>query len=378
MSANAHGAHRERPRTKAVTLKMVAERADCSVSLVSAALNNARGTSVVSEKTRAHIRAIAADMGYRPNYWSRSLKTRRSRALGVYVQPKPWSGAAGAYEMAMLRGVEAAAADHAYDIVLLNMSSRHLPAICRERLAESRIDGVLLMHADHAAAWIDELAALDPRVVAVDCCAGNEALSRIAFDDYAAVVLAVEHLAAHGHRRIGFIGRCTERGTFDSPDRETPFRDAVRRLGLDDDPGLVVDRHTVPESIDHNGGYCQREGLVGVRALLTRPRPPTAVLVYNHLAGVYALRGAQRMGLRVPEELSVMCIDHSEVVEYFDPLLTRVDHPLTRMGRAGAEMLIELVERRDAGAQCRVFPPAILPGESVAAPSDPAVWRLRP
>ena len=107
-----------------ITLKMISEKAGCSISSVSTVLNNSRGNSVVGDKTRRHILAIANELGYRPNFASRSLKTRRSRTVGVYVQPQLWRSLGNNYERQIFKGIEEAAFERNYDILVLNLSSR--------------------------------------------------------------------------------------------------------------------------------------------------------------------------------------------------------------------------------------------------------------
>ena len=110
-----------------ITLKMISEKAGCSISSVSTVLNNSRGNSVVGDKTRRHILAIANELGYRPNFASRSPKTRRSRTVGVYVQPQLWRSLGNNYERQIFKGIEEAAFERNYDILVLNLSSRALP-----------------------------------------------------------------------------------------------------------------------------------------------------------------------------------------------------------------------------------------------------------
>lgn len=357
------------PHRRPTTLKMVAERADCSIAVVSTVLNNSRGNSMVSEKNRKRIVSIARELGYRPNYLSRSLKTSRSQALGVYVQPRPWAGLGKQYEMTILGGVEIGAFERGYNIVVLNMRSGMQPRICLERLAESRIDGILLMHADQRGEWIDELTEASSRVVAVDCCEEDKRLGRVIFDNEGAVRIAVEHLAELGHRRIGFISPCTSGGLLETPGRKSCFLETVRRLGLDTDPDLVFGPHNTPEPIDIREQYCQKEGRLGMRTLLGMARPATAVVSYNSLSGLCAMREAQAMGLNVPGDVSIVGIDnHQELAQYFEPLLTRIDHPLSDMGQAGANLLVDLIEDERRLPVREVFPARLLPGGSSAPP----------
>ena len=222
-----------------VTLKTVAETAGCSIAVVSTVLNGARGNTKFSASVRQRILDVAAELGYHPNFASRSLKTRRSMTLGIYVQPKRWRSLSNDYEMAIFRGAEQAARDRRYNLLVLNISSRELPESCAEKIAEARIDGVILIHSDSNAEWIDRLLQVSTNIVAIDQPDAQTGRRRVVFDTRAALELAVKELVKAGHRRIGFAGGCLAELPRDSFLREEAFR-ACQRNGLcDSDPALT-------------------------------------------------------------------------------------------------------------------------------------------
>lgn len=350
-----------------VTLKTVAATAGCSIAVVSTVLNGSRGNTKVSDSMRQKILELAAELGYHPNFASQSLKTRRSMTLGIYVQPKSWRSLSNDYEMGIFRGVEQAARDRNYNLLVLNISSRNLPDICAEKIAESRIDGVILIHSDSNAEWVNRLLRISSNIVAIDQPAAQPGLSRVVFDNGAAIELAVNTLVREGHRRIGFIGDCTTDGS-DSALREEAFRACQQGGMADPDPALVFDRgKCVPRpAIDER--YCELEGERAFRYFMALPEPPTAVVAYNSLVGVSVLREARRAGVEVPRELSVIGIDYCEFINFIDPALSVVDHVLAEMGRAGTEMLIDLIEQKLTAPALRSFAPVYRAGKTVAPP----------
>ena len=328
-------------------------------------LNNARGNSVVGEAARQRILKIASEMGYRPNFASRSLKTRRSRTIGIYVQPGLWRNIGNAYELPIIKGIESTARQENYDFLVLNMSTDVMPSVCAERLAEGRIDGILLVHADNDAPWVRELTRVSDCVTAIDCCYGVECVSRVSFDNRGAVELALNHLASLGHRRIGYAGGCTEKRVLES-EREAAFRETTERLGLDSDSALVFNETRCFPPIRQEERFCQAEGQAAMRYFHAMSEPPTAVIAYNSLVALFVLREAQRLGVRVPEELSLIGIDDYEYLHYIDPELTVIDHRLEAMGACGAKLLIDLIERRESAPVFRTFSPKLLQGASCA------------
>ena len=358
-------------KTANVTLKTVAATAGCSIAVASTVLNGSRGNTKVSDAMRRRILELAAELGYHPNFASQSLKTRRSMTLGIYVQPKSWRSLSNDYEMAIFRGVEQAARDRNYDLLVLNISSRNLPDICAEQIAESRIDGVFLIHSDSNADWVDRLLEVSTNIVAIDQPVPQRTLSRVIFDNRAAVELAVRTLRESGHRRIGFIADCVNRDQSDSQIRLETFRACQAAGTVDPDPALVFDRARCvpPPSVEEH--YCQITGEKALRYLMALPEPPTAVIAYNSLVGVSVLHEARRMRLEIPRDLSVLGIDCCEFIDLVDPVLTVIDHVLPEMGRAGTEMLIDLIERKAAAPVVRSFSPLLRTGQTVAPPRKP-------
>lgn len=362
------GSMKRNVKIRPITLKAVAEAVNCSVAAASTVLNGSKGNTAVGDETRRKILAAADAMGYRPNFASRILKTRCSNTLGIYVQPNPWRGIGYSYETEILKGIEAGARKRGYDLLLLNMSAQVLPRICGDYLAESRIDGILLLHADSDAAWVDELAASGNPVVAIDCCSGKQELSRIVFDNEAAVTLAVETLLEAGHRRIGFAGCCAAAGLAEEVSREVAFCRARQRFGLPGGEELVFNRERCFPPISAQSEYCQLEGAAALRYFAALPEPPGAIIAYNSLVGVAMLYEAQKRGIRIPQEFSLIAFDDNAYLDLIRPGLSVIDHVLPQMGAAGAELLMDLIENKAEGPALRTFAPELIRRESIIPP----------
>ncbi len=353
-------------RQHSVTLKTVAQAAKCSTAVASTVLNGSRGNTKVSDETRRHVLEVARRLDYRVNHASRSLRTNRSFTLGVYVQPNEWRELSNQYEMAIFKGIERAARESGYDLLVLNISSRNLPEICAQRLRAKQIDGVLLLHCDPGAPWIDQLLAASSCVVAVDYTADHPQLNRVEFDNRAAIRMAAEELYRHGHRRIGFLGSSLAEPEFDARLRETAFRELVKELGLDPSPELIFNCHNTPRPVTKQEPYCRIEGVEALHYFAALPEPPTAILSYNTQAAVHLLREAENRGIAIPARFSVIGVDSSDLLDFARPRLTVVDHCLPKLGGAAVKLLVEAVEGT-LGPQpaVRRFGPALIPGESI-------------
>lgn len=348
-----------------VTLKTIAESARCSTAVVSTVLNASRGNTKVGEKTREKILRVARELEYCPNYASRSLKANCSKTLGIYVQPKPWRQLANHYEMSIFRGIEQAARDFGYDILILNISAEGLPDICKERLKERRIDGVLLLHCDPEEPWIDALLDVSPNVMAFDVNRSHPRLNRVDFDNREALFLAVRTLMERGHRRIAFAGSCLEHPSNDAVSRESSFLEAVRTCGLTDQ--YLFHRSNSPVDVQEEETYCQVEGREAIRYFHSLPEPPDSVIAYNALVGVSLAQEAARLGIAIPADLSVVTIDNPLFAEYLSPRLTAIDHPLSEMGYEGTRELIRLIRGEVSMTPVvRTLGPVLIEGFSVA------------
>jgi LacI family transcriptional regulator len=155
---------------------------------------------------------------------------------------------------------------------------------------------------------------------------------------------ATQHLIDLGHRRIAFLGG---RADLESARlREAGFRDAMRRAGLSVDPALVAD-----------GGFRRETAAAPARALLDRTDRPTAVFAANDLSAIETMHMARELGLRVPQDVSIIGFDNVPESALTDPPLTTVDQSIQQLGEVAANMLIECIER----PQHRLEPPTLEP-----------------
>ncbi len=350
--------------SRPITLKDIARHADCSVAAVSTVLNNARGRTVVSAETRQRIMDIALSMDYHPNFASRSLKMNRSKTIGIYVCSGPWRQLAGNYEMQIFKGIERATREFGYDLLLLNMNERFSSRECAAKLREHRVDGIIVLHADREAAWLEDFREMFPQLMVVDFSSISPELDTMIFDNAAAVRLAAEHLAELGHHRVGFIGHGLPNPHIDVILREEAFRAAVENFGFDPSPELIFTVERCPVKLSEEQNYCSQEGEQGMRYFLELPRPPTAVICYNDLVGTAALHMCFRRRVRVPEDMSIIGIDNSEFCLFSSPLQTAIEHPLEEMGYHGVIHLLERIDGTRLDVIQRMFSPRLIVRES--------------
>lgn len=337
-----------------VTLTDVAARAGVSVSAVSRVLSDSP-TARVSESTRQRIREAAAELGYRPNFAARALKSSRTNVIAVVVPDLT-----NAIFAELMRGVEDEGHERGYLVLLARDEAlAGQPEALARLIGEGRVDGALIQLSESIP--LDRVRPLwegGLPVVFVNSVPEEQAGS-VVLEDAAGIALATEHLAALGHRRIGYIGGVT---TSDSARRRhTGFLAAMDAAQLP----------TPAESMTALG-YSPAQGGEALGRLLDAGAP-TAVVVANVNAALGALLEARRRGLRVPEDLSIVALHDAWTAENAWPPLTTVRMPLYELGRAGMRAVCD---RIDGGPVLDVVvhdpAPELMLRGSTSAPPTPA------
>jgi LacI family transcriptional regulator len=331
-------------------LKDVAKLARCSTAVVSTVVNNARGNTLASEEMQKRVREAARKLGYRPNFASRSLIRRSAQTIGIYVPPDPWAGLGMRYEGAIVQGIEQACRAQGYDVLAINLSGGGAPDTCAQKFAEQRIDGLVLLHVSHDSDWVTPLVHQASHVVAVNYY-GDAPVDRVNFDDRAAAAMAVRHLAGLGHRTIGYIGSRRVSYGPGADLRCAGYRDAMVELGL-----LVKDQwvwdFTNPALVSSPEANASKDdGSAGAMNLWQtgEHERPTALVAYSDTLAIRAMRQLRRLGCRIPQDVSVVGIDGSDMGELVWPQLTSILQPFAAMGRRATELVIrKAIARRHA------------------------------
>ncbi|MET7519278.1 LacI family DNA-binding transcriptional regulator [Streptomyces sp. NPDC005480] len=337
---------------KPPTARDVAERAGVSRAAVSFVFSG-RAQGNLSARTQQRIKEAADALGYRPDEVARSLRGRRTGVIGMLsdaIATSPFAGrlVLGAMEAARSRGHQ----------ILLMESRGDAPAEA-EAIAElraRRVDG--FVYAAMELSTADVPASLDPaRTVLANC------LPRTA-DRYAAVLTderaggrsAVEALLTAGHRDIALVGGPA--GNIAADERAQGFADGMRAAGL-----AVRDKWLLRAGWQIDEGYT-----AAMRVLETGP--PTAVVCANDRVAAGVLLAAARLGISVPQDLSVVGYDdQDQLAAHLVPALTTVALPHHAMGAAAVHALLDAVEAGDpvAPRQVRLHCPLVA-RDSVAAP----------
>ncbi|MDQ0712213.1 LacI family repressor for deo operon, udp, cdd, tsx, nupC, and nupG [Streptomyces luteogriseus] len=307
------------------TSRDVAQAAGVSQAAVSLVLGD-KWRGRVSEATAERVRQAARDLGYRPNLAARNLRLGRTRTVLLVVPALTTEFFAGVYT-----GAARVAAEHGFGVVLYPSPEGIGPARDPFASAQAALDGVIAssMAADALTAIRGEAL---PLVMLDSDPAGSLGAATVNLDIADGVRQAAEHLLTLGHRRFLHLAADVPSWTFEVRSRELAAR-------LAEVPGTSVRTARAPISIDG--------ALAATAAALSEPGPrPTAIVCDDDKLAAGAYKAARRLGLRVPDDLSVTGLDDLALATAIDPELTTVRLDAELFGERGMEALLAVLEGR--------------------------------
>ncbi len=306
-----------------VTLAEVASEAGVSLGTISKVLN---GRPDVAAATRERVEALLAARGY-----ERRVGPNGSRAelieLVFHELQDVWS-------MEIIAGVEAVARQHGLSVVLTTSGTRHAPdPEWVEGAMRRRPVGIVLVFSDLAPKYRTQLAARSIPFVIIDP-AGDPSpeVASVGSANWSGGLQATRHLIELGHRRIAAITGPDD--MMCSLARLDGYRSAMNAAGLSIDPAWI-----------RYGDFHVEGGRARARELLMLPQPPTAIFAGSDLQALGVFEAARSLGIRIPEELSVVGYDDIKLAQWVSPRLTTVHQPLGRMGAEAARIVIEMAGR---------------------------------
>lgn len=310
-----------------VTIEDVAREAGVSIATVSRFINGQTGA--IAPATRGRLQQVVDRLGYVPNSAAQTLKTGRTRLIGVVL-----SEIAHMYWSSMLAGIEEACQEAGYGIVISSAGNR---AEAQNRylsmFLKQKVEGLLINPVGADPATIARWAGIACPVVMLDRTFPELDFPLVAVDNVLGAALAVRHLVELGHCSIGFVTWPSD-NLSNRQERLDGFLAAMREAGLTPDPDHL---RVARESWD--------DGVRQTVELFSRPNHPTAVFAANMELNLQVLAGLKQLGLRVPADVSLVGFDDSPWDALLDPPLTTVATPPYQLGRLAGELLCDAIKR---------------------------------
>jgi LacI family transcriptional regulator len=299
-----------------IDIRTVAATAKVSVATVSRVINSVPNVDPALAK---RVWDAIQKLGYIPNNQARALVSGRSRLFGVII-----SDITNPFFPELIQGFEEEAVAAGYETLIgsTNYDLRSME-ICVQRMLERKVDGVAVMTFGIEEPLLERLASKKIPMVFIDVAPAQKGFSAIRIDYENGIYEAVQHLAVLGHRRIGFISG--PRGLHSANERQKAFRSALKTIGL-----------TLPAEYVYVGDYTNEGGSSGAEHLLALPNPPTAIVCSNDMTAIGAMHAAARLGLRIPQDVSLIGFDDIRIARYMLP-------PLTTVRMSGREIAVSAV-----------------------------------
>jgi LacI family transcriptional regulator len=346
-------------RSGASTIRDVARESGYSASTVSIVLNNAPLSRYIPADTKTRIQTAARRLGYRPNPLARSLRSQRSNIVGVMV-----FDITDPFCTPILRGLENSLYQASYLSLLADAhNEEHRFERYLEMLLDRRVEGLVVI-ANWLVTDIKLLADLtEKQVPTVVAGRGIEidAVSTVSVDNEGGATMALEYLYRLGHRDIAFLRG--PKTLASSGQRWKGIRSFAQSANLRLDPKRIVE---LPESLDPNSSFEASAHLTG--ELLRQGKNFTALMAYDDMAALGALRALTKEGLRVPEDCSVIGFDDVAQASLSMPSLTTVRQPMEAMGSMSAGLILDAIkavnQKRDVPVVRRKVPAELVVRES--------------
>jgi len=338
-----------------VSLRILGEYLGLSPATISLVLNDAPGVRAIPQETRDRVKAAAVKFDYRPSFYARSLRKRQTYSIGVLVPELSDS-----YTAQVLTGVEESLIEEGY--FYLTASHRRKPDLIEEyprMLMERSVEGFLL---------IDTVAKHSFKIPAVAVANHREipGITNVVLDQRRAAELTLKHLYQLGHRKIAFMRGGSH--SSDADDRWGCLKMVAGEIGIVVRPELTVElrlRVSTPEL-----------GFEPTQELLNREVSFTALVCYDDIAAIGAIRAIRNHGLRVPEDISVVGFDDIQSAAYHNPSITTIRQPLHQMGTIAARILLQRVRGQPTVPRMLPVLPELMIRESTCPPCEkPGRWK---
>ncbi len=314
-----------------VGLKDIAEQAGVSIALVSYVLNGQAVQKQVNHDTAIKIKQVAKELNYQPNQIAKSLKTNKTRTIGLVVADINYRFSTG-----ITRAIEIEAKKNHLTVIYGSSNEN------RENLAElittfinHRVEGLIVVPVDNSQEEIRMIQRADIPFILVDRNFPELETNYITLDNYKAAYNATKHLISLGHRKISFINYSTT--SFHLKERNRGYMDALK------DHQIKFNKNWLQEVSNSNR---DEEVPVAMNAILSLDEPCDAVFFATDTLTLNGLKYLIKHNIKVPDQISVLSFDESEAFELFYSSITHSRQPLDDMGKLAVKNLLNLINHK--------------------------------
>jgi len=329
-----------------ISIVEVAKKAGVSIATVSRVFNN---SGPVKESTRKKIEQIIEDTGYYPNMLARELADKKTSLIGMIVHDMTGEGMPRT-----INGVNDILESSDYNL-LIACTNGNLENEKRqfEIFKSKRVEGVIFATARFTKEHAEVIQKYSIPVVSLLQDTEMFKIPFVAFNNYDLGKEATKKLIEMGHTKIGFIGGPLQ--SANAEERYKGYADSLQEAGIQLDNDLVI-----------NGNFHIEDGYNKMKSLMERSKNITAVITVNDGVGIGAINCILDMGYKVPEEISVLALDETVLAKASRLKLSGIHYSYTELGKAGAQMILRMIENNRLEFEKYVVPYEINMRESTS------------
>ena len=312
-----------------ITITDLAKRLKLSPSTVSRALRNHPD---ISTKTKARVRALAAQANYQPNLIAQSLQTRRSNNIGVIVPE-----IRNTFFATVISGIEEVAYEAGFTIMVCQSNDTYAREVVNTRaLVANRVAGMIVSTSQETVDYnhLQTIIAQRIPLVLFDRIIEELRVSKVVVDDYNGAYNAVSYLIKQGRKRIAHIGGIES--LYVSRKRRQGYEAALRDNQIEYNPDYLI-----------IGGYHEEDGMAAAQKLRTLSPLPDAVFAINDPVALGAFLAFRDAGVEIPDEIALIGFSNNPNTTLVRPQLTTVNQPAFEIGHTAGSLLLKKLDQAD-------------------------------
>lgn len=323
---------------KRVSLKDIARIAGVSPSTVSFVLNGKAKQMRISETLASKIMEVAKKEGYHPNPVAVSLRTGKSQILGLIVET-----ISGNFFASLSRIIEEEAARFGYKIVYTSTeNNRQKGKELIGMLSQRQVDGYIITPTPGMEQDIKELIADNKPVVLMDSYFPGIDVPHVLVNNYEGVMKGMAHLIEKGYRRIGFV--TVDLNLVQMEQRLKAYQDSMHKAGLTTDDLVLTLKYEEDKEI----------GIQQVTSFIQNTPDLEAVFFATNYLGLLGLESIHRLGLKLPDDLAMICFDDHDVFRLYPPGITCIRQPAEEIAKTALELLMDQLGKGSNAGETKV------------------------
>ena len=314
-----------------------------SPSTVSFVLNGKGSEMRISSKLAEKIQKVAKRENYQPNNIAVSLRTGKSKIIGLVVDT-----ISGNFFASLARIIESEAEHYGYKVIYCSTGNEMKKA--RELLGmlyQYHVDGYLIIPTKGLEKEIDNLSKNKKPLVLMDSYFSGTTLPYVLVNNYEGVSQAVQHLVNKGYRKIGFVYNDIQ--LVQMLERKRGYIETLAKNNIPFNKRLLL-------QTPYGGN--EEEIITSIAAFIRKNKPEAVMFAANYL-GVYGLESVKNLNLSIPSDLAVVCFDDHEIFRLFSPAITSIQQPVESIAKIAIQLLMEQlgkIENQQPTNQVEVSP----------------------